>query len=82
MASLQLLSLLEAHDGVVLALDYSQGPPAEGAAPGGDGAVGGGGAGGGPGRLLASGGRDGLIHVFDTEARGAGWRMHKAMVFA
>lgn len=56
LATLKLAALIEAHDGVLLALDFA-GPVSGG----------GGGSGGVGGCLLASGGRDGLIHLYDAE---------------
>jgi WD40 repeat protein len=52
LVTLDLLRLHEAHNGVLLSLDFS--PRAAGG-----------------GHLLASGGRDGLIHIYDAEV-GAG----------
>lgn len=52
-ASLALLRTHEAHDGMLLCLDYS----AHGSAASGGGV------------LLASGGRDGLVHLYDAEVR-------------
>ncbi|KAI8476446.1 MAG: hypothetical protein J3K34DRAFT_510027 [Monoraphidium minutum] len=60
LATLKLLRLLEAHNGVVLSLDFSPAADADGG--------GGSGGGGGGAALLASGGRDGLIHLYDARA--------------
>jgi hypothetical protein len=58
LVTLKLLRLLEAHNGVLLALDFSPGTHT-GHGAGEDGQ-------GGGSCLLASGGRDGLIHLFDA----------------
>lgn len=58
--SLKLLRLLEAHNGVLLALDFS---PAQAGSVESDGDA--------CGLLLASGGRDGLIHLYDARVSAA-----------
>lgn len=62
LATLQLRRFLEAHNGVLLCLDFSAPPGGAGSAPSC--------CGGGGGCLLASGGRDGLIHLYDAAVSG------------